>query len=114
MKNLKIFIVAFALFTISLSAGVMNNPIKPNAELRAELVELIGTDCPFDYNKDACTAEVLFTINSNGEVIVISVISPNPKADSYIKSRINYKKVGYNTNRDGELFLLPLRIVKGS
>ena len=76
MKKLKLLFVAFALFTISASAFVFN-PIKPHAELRAEIVDLLGTNCPYEYDKDECKAEVLFTINSNNELIVLSVNSPN-------------------------------------
>ncbi len=111
MKKLSLFILAFALFTIQATAAI-TGPVKPNTALRADLVELIGTECTFELDKDVCTAEVLFTVNSNGEVIVISVNSPNPHAEAYIKSKINYKKVNHKVKKEGELYLLPIRIVK--
>ena len=111
MKKLSLFIVAFAFFAIQATAAI-TKPVKPNKILRAELVELIGTECNFELNKDVCTAEVLFTVNSNGKVVVISVNSPNPRAEAFIKSKINYKKVSRKVKKEGELFLLPLRIVK--
>jgi len=113
MKNLKLFIVAFTLFTISASAANFN-PIKPTDQLRAEIVDLIGSNCPYEYDKNECTAEVLFTVSTNNEIIILSVVSPNPKAEPYLKSKLNYKKVSHSTNREGEIFLLPLRMVKGS
>lgn len=88
------------------------DPIKPTDQLRAELIEFIGTNCPYDYDKDECTAEVLFTINSKDEVIVLSVISPNPRAEQYLIGKLNYKKVSQKTTREGEIFLLPLRMVR--
>jgi len=111
MKKLSLFIVAFALFTIQATAAI-TGPVKPNTALRAELVELIGSECTFELDKNVCTAEVLFTVNSNGEVIVLSVNSSNPRAEAYIKSKINYKKVSHKIKKEGELYLLPLRIVK--
>ncbi len=111
MKNLKLFIVAFTLFTMSVSAAVIN-PIKPTNQLRAEIVDIIGPNCPYEYDKDECTADVIFTVNTNGEIIVLSVESPNSKAESYLKSKLNYKKVSHTTTREGEIFLLPLRMVR--
>ncbi len=111
MKKLSLFIVAFALFAIQATAAI-TGPVKPSATLRAELVDLIGTECTFELDKAECTAEVLFTVNTKGEVIVLSVNSPNPRAETYIKSKINYKKVDFQTKKEGELYLLPIRIIK--
>ena len=113
MKNLKILVIVFTLFAMNVSAAVLS-PVKPNTKLRAEIVELIGPTCPYEYDKDECTAEVLFTVNTNGEIIVLSVNSPNKKAEPYLKSKLNYKKVNYKPVKEGELYLLPLRIVRES
>ncbi len=112
MKNLKLFIAAFTLvFAINI-ASANEEPVKPSAQLRSELVALMGTNSSFELEADETTAEVIFTVNSSGEVIVISVMSDNPQAVKYIKSRINYKKVSHRTSKPGEMYLLPVRIVK--
>ena len=111
MKNLKLFIIAFVLFTMNVSASSMD-PVKPTSQLRSEIVDLIGNNCPYDYHKNECTAEVLFTVNTNQEIVVISVTSPNKKAESYLKSKLNYKKVSQKPIREGEIFMLPLRMVR--
>ena len=111
MKKLSLFIVAFTIFALQATASI-TGPIKPNAALRAELVKLIGTECNFELDKAECTAEVLFTVNTKGEVIVLMVESPNPLAESYIKGKINYKKIDHDVKKEGEIYLLPLRIVR--
>ena len=111
MKKFKIFVLALVLFAMNASAAVID-PVTPSAKLRAEIIELLGTDCPFQYDSETCTAEVLFTINSNSEIVVILVTSKNPDADLYIKDKINYEKVNHKIVKQGELFLLPVRIVK--
>ena len=112
MKTLKIFITAFALvFTINVATAT-ENPVKPSAQLRAELVDLIGTSSPYQLMTDESTAEILFTVNSAGEVIVVSVVSDNSETVKYIKSKINYKKVSHRTSKPGEMYLLPIRVVK--
>jgi len=113
MKKLNLIILAFFLFAMNISAAVVN-PVTPTTKLRVEIVDLIGTECPYDYNKNECTARVLFTVNTKGEIIVISVVSPNKSADSFIKNKLNYKKVAHRPKREGEVYLLPIRIVKGS
>jgi len=111
MKKLKLLVLAFALFAMNVSAAVLN-PVKPTDKLRAEIVDIIGPNCPYEYDKNECTAEVLFTINTKGEMIILSVTSPNAKAEPYLKSKLNYKKVSHKATKEGELFLLPLRMVK--
>ncbi len=115
MKNLKYLFIAVAIFAFQSSfATVETEPVKPSEQLRNELVKLIGTECNFEFDKDECTAEILFTVNTKGEVIVLSVTSSNPNAEGYIKSKINYKKVDFQVNREGEIYLLPMRVVKES
>ena len=112
MKSLKLFIAALALvFAVQVSAAT-EDPVKPSAQLRAELVNLIGPDCPFELVKGECTAEVLFTVNTSGEVIIISIISENPEAEKHIKNKINYKKVSHKPSKPGEIYLLPIRVVQ--
>ena len=111
MKKLKLLVLVFALFAMNVSAAVFN-PVKPTNKLRAEIVDIIGPNCPYEYDKNECTAEVLFTINTKGEMIILSVTSPNVKAEPYLKSKLNYKKVSHKATREGEIFLLPLRMVK--
>jgi len=111
MKNLKVLIITFALFAMNVSAAVIN-PVKPTSQLRSEIIDLIGTDCPYDYHKNECGAEVLFTVNSKKEIVILSVISPNFKAESYLKDRLNYKKVSHTSKHAGEVYLLPIRMVR--
>jgi len=111
MNKLNLFILAFSLFAMNISAAIID-PIKPTDKLRAEMVEFIGTNCPYEYDKNECKAEVLFTINSKSEIIILSVISPNSQAESYLKGKLNYKKVSQKNNREGIIYLLPLRMVR--
>ncbi len=111
MKNLKILSIVFVLFVMNASASTMD-PLKPTSQLRSEIVDLIGENCPYDYQMDECKAEVLFTINSNQEIVILSVLSPNSKAEAYLKRKLNYKKVSHKSTRVGEIFLLPMKMVR--
>ena len=92
MRNLKLFALALALFTINVSAANLN-PIKPTDELRFEIVDLIGTNLNAEMEADEYDADVLFTVTSNKELIVLSVDSNNDQLENYLKAKLNYKKV---------------------
>ncbi len=112
MKNLKLFIAIFALvFAVQVSAN-NEKPIKVTAQLQSELIELMGTEVPFTLENGELTAEVLFTVNSKGEVIVLQIVSDNPAAEKHIKKRINYKKVSHKTSKPGEIYMMPVRVVQ--
>ncbi len=111
MKNLKIIIIAFALFAMNVSAATID-PVKPTSQLRSEIIDLIGNDCPYDYYKKECTAEILFTVNAKQEIVILSVTSPNSKAESYLKSELNHKKVSKTPYEINQVFRLPIRLIK--
>lgn len=106
----KLIIVAIALFTLNVSAA--EKPVKPNESLRTEIVKLLENDNSFYFVKNDITIEVMFTINSRGELIIISANTPNENVEKIIKNKLNYKTVNYNVKKEGELFLLPLHIKK--
>jgi len=111
MKNLKLLFLALALFTINISAANLN-PIKPTDELRIEIVELIGTNYMNEMQADELGAEVLFTVNNNREIIILSVDSDDDLLERYLKSKLNYKKVNHRPSKNGEIYLLPVKMVK--
>jgi hypothetical protein len=113
MKSLKMLLIAMMIFAMSPGSNLFAQE-KPKDKLRDEIITLIGKECPFEYNKDQCTASMLFTVNMGRELVVISVESRNPKADSYLKGRLNYKKIHFVPEKEGVIYLLPFRIVKNN
>jgi len=111
MKSLKLLILALGLFTINLSAANLN-PIKPTDELRIEIVDLIGSNYMDEMKTDELGAEVLFTVNNNKEIIILSVNSDDVLLEGYLKRKLNYKKVNHKPSKHGEIYLLPVKMVK--
>ncbi len=111
MKNLKLLVLIIGLFTLNVSAANMN-PIKPTDELRIEIVELIGSNYMNEMQSDELGAEVLFTVNNNKEIIILSVDSDDELLESYLKRKLNYKKVNHRPSKNGEIYLLPVKMVK--
>lgn len=111
MKSLKLFVLALALFTINVSATTLN-PIKPTDELRTEIVELIGSSYMDEMEENEYSADVLFTVNSKRELIVLSVESDNHLIETYLKRKLNYRKVDHRPSEPGEIYLLPVKMIK--
>jgi len=53
----------------------------------------------------------MFTLNDKSEIVVVSVNSDNDIGDSFVKSKLNYKKVKVKTLTPGKMYRLPLKIV---
>lgn len=100
------------LFAILLNVSVFANTTKPaskiKSELRAEIVRLIGT---IDFEvEETINTTFEFTVNSKGEVIVLSVNCKNEVVDSFIKNRLNYKSISTSVVR-GEVYKLPIKLL---
>lgn len=111
MKSLKFFVLALALFTFNIAAA-NTNPIKPTDELRSEIVDIIGANYWDNVNENESSVEVLFTVNSKRELIVLSVESDSKEAVAYFKKKLNYKKVNHQPSKHGEIYLLPVKMIK--
>lgn len=112
MKNLKLFILALGLFTINVSAANFH-PIKPTDDLRIEIIDMIGSNSMDEIMiAGENEANVLFTVNSKKELIVLSVDTDNAQLESYLKWKLNYKKVHYRPSKNGEIYLLPVKMMK--
>ena len=111
MKNLKLFILAIGLFTINVSAANLN-PVKPTDDLRVEIVDLIGSNFMAEMEVEQYTADVMFTVNNDRELIVLSVDTENAQLETYLKRKLNYKKVNHTPTKNGEIYLLPVKMVK--
>ncbi len=111
MRNFKLFALALVLFTINVSAANLN-PVKPTDALRFEIVDLIGTNYMTEMQADQYDADVLFTVNANKELIVLSVDSNSDQLESYLKAKLNYKKVNHKPSKYGEIYLLPVKMIK--
>jgi len=111
MKSLKLFVLALALFTINVSAANLN-PVKPTDELRFEIVDLIGSNYMTEMEADQYNADVLFTVTADKELIVLSVDSNSDELESYLKAKLNYKKVNHRPSKHGEIYLLPVKMIK--
>ncbi|PQJ77926.1 hypothetical protein [Polaribacter porphyrae] len=116
MKNLKSII---AILAISLSTVFSVNATEKESEkeyatkvtkqLRTEIVSMLGTKIQLELKSDT-KAEVSFMINSKNEVVVISVDCKLTEFNSFVKSKLNYKKIDVKGVKKGEIYKIPVKI----
>lgn len=111
MKSLKLFAVAIAIFALNVNA-VNANPVEPSEQLRTEIINIIGDTYENPLNQDLIEVEILFTVNSKSQMIVLSVEAEDRDAIRYFKKKLNYKKVSQKSNKPGEIYLLPIKLIQ--
>ena len=72
-----------------------------------EIKSLLGNH-DFSLNQDL-NAKVTFVVNNENELVVLSVETQDQILESFIKSRLNYKKIKANL-KQGLEYHLPVRI----
>lgn len=110
MRKLSITLIAAMLFS---SVSLFANDSRPNNEPSKTLSEQIGELLKDNnFTDDACgkTAEVEFTLNSEKEIVVLSVDAADDKLDSFIKSRLNYQEVALDSFSEGKKYTVKVSI----
>ncbi len=107
MKKVKVFLVATALlFGTLLSTAAVPAPVE-KTNFSVEIEKLLENP-NFDFD---VTTSVCFVINSEGEIVVLSVDTKNTVVERFIKSRLNYEKINSPLVK-GKEYTVPIRIVK--
>lgn len=107
MKKVKVILVATALLfgTLLTTAAVPAPVTKTNFSV--EIGKLLENP-NFDME---VTTSVCFVINSDGEIVVLSVDTKNTIVERFIKSRLNYEKIKSRLIK-GKEYTVPVRIVR--
>ena len=110
MKPIFNSLLVIATFLVTVASFAKEKTSKYPISLRSEIVELIGKKVPMEA-KESLTVRVYFVINNQNELVVVDVISKNKSVNSYIKEKINYKKIT-NTSRERkqEIYVLPIKV----
>ena len=109
MKKIKVLCVAAA-FAFS-GVVLAETGTEPNQEqkLNKEIGQLLDNPT-FDVEEEL-TAYVTFTLNDKDEIVVLTVDSESNLVESFIKNRLNYKKVATKLNTGTRFYKVPVRLV---
>lgn len=108
----KFIVVVFALM-VSISSFANNEtPVSENVknEIRTQVVKLLKDSKFVLENEVKTTVELI--INRKGELVILNIDCTNPTVCSYLKNKLNYKKVVSKKYPFGKIYKMPLRILK--
>jgi hypothetical protein len=103
-----VFVAAMLLVTGNIFANNVEKD-NPSKDLSVQIGELLE-NTSFTNDDVNLTAQVRFTLNNQGEIVVLSVDTDNERLESFVKYRLNYKKVNVTNYKEGEKFTIPIRV----
>lgn len=109
MRKFSLILVAAALLVSGSIFANDSNTKDPQKSLATQIGEILKENQLVVDNYEL-TAEVLFTVNSEAEIVVISVDTGDSDLESFVKGKLNYKKVQLEEVVVGRMYRLPVRI----
>ncbi len=109
MRKISLVLVAAMLLS---TGSILANEVKdkePSKSLSHQISKILSNN-HFSEAEINSTAQVRFTVNQEREIVVLSVDSKNKALESFVKGRLNYKKVEAVNLEEGKLFTVSVRI----
>ena len=108
MRKTSLAFFAAALFVVGTVTANPTENVKPSKNLSTQIHKMLESNS-FDVEDDM-VANVRFTINKEGEIVVLSVDTDDSILEGFVKGRLNYKKVDLENPKEGRLYSVPVRI----
>ena len=104
-------LVLVAVMLLSSASIFANNvtDIDPTNSLSAQIYEMLS-DNAFTNQDTGLHAQVRFTLNHEGEIVILSVDTESDKFESFVKSKLNYQVVQENNVEEGKMFTVSVRM----
>ena len=109
MRKLSLVFVAALLFATGNVLANDTEGVEPAKSLSSQITKMLEDNSFSDMESDL-TAQVRFTLNSEGEIVVLSVDTESVNLERFVKGRLNYQKVDISNVEEGKLFTVPVRI----
>ncbi|WP_158973712.1 hypothetical protein [Cellulophaga sp. L1A9] len=111
MKKLSlVFVSALLLLTGSVLANDKKKSEEPKNNLSTQIATLLSNSSLIV--EDDLTANVLFTLNEDREIVVLSVTTNSKAVEQFVKAKLNYQKVSLEDYREGRTYTVPVRITE--
>lgn len=109
MRKLSLVVIAAMLLG---TGNVLANDftkIGPEKSLSIQISKMLSENNFSELPSDL-TAQVRFTLNNEGEIVVLSVTSQFLNMESFVKQRLNYQKVNLERIEEGKVYTVPVRV----
>ncbi len=111
MKKLLVLFLGFTFSTTVLFATNEKPLVEAKKELQTAVIKLLGNN-QFPLTSAVAEAEVFMLLNTNNELVIISVKSKNQQLKQYIKRKLNYKKVPVKALTKMKVYRMPIKIIQ--
>jgi len=109
MKKLIVVIVILATATVFANDKKSNET--GNQKLREEISVLLEKP-QIEIEKDSVEASIKFILNAKNEIVILTVDSEKEAIENYVKLRLNYQKVNFDSSRGkNKIFKMNLKIL---
>jgi hypothetical protein len=111
---MKTLITIIAVSLMSLTSSFANtDPLEDDAKelLREQVVALLENP-NIKVDNASVSSTITFTINSNGELVVLDVVTKNTNVKQFVIKTLNYKKTALVPQNFGKVFKVKYTIEK--
>jgi len=108
MRKISLSFFAAALFVVGTLSAHPTENVEPAQRLSYQIHKMLESNS-FDVESDL-VANVRFTLNKEGEIVVLSVDTEDVALEGFVKGRLNYQKVDIENAKEGKLYTVPVRI----
>ncbi len=106
MRKLSSIFVALTLLATT-SVFAIEKPIADNTDTKAEFTRFLqNPDFLVTHDMEA---KVLFTLNKDNEIVILSVETDSPEIEGYVKDRLYLKKLNTKLEQ-GKQYVVPVKI----
>lgn len=109
MRKLSLAWVAAMLLTTSTFLANDNTKVAPTESLSLQISKMLA-DNSFSEMELDLTGQIRFTLNSKGEIVVLSVDTPFKNLERFVKGKLNYQKVDLENVEEGKIYTVPVTI----
>ncbi len=109
MRKQSLVLVAAMLLS---SASIFANNVTdndPTNNLSTQISEILS-DNAFTEEDTDLRAQVRFTLNNEGEIVILTVDTESNKLESFVKRKLNYRVVQSNDVEEGKMFTVSVRL----
>ncbi|NJB72456.1 hypothetical protein GGR42_002947 [Saonia flava] len=111
MRKISLVLVAAMLLTAGNLFANDFTKVEPSKKLSTQIAEMLNDNkIVLEQDYDELTAQIRFTINNEGEIVVMSVDTENNSLEGFVKSKLNYQKVELDNFKEGKIYTIPVRI----
>lgn len=109
MRKLSLVVVAAMLLATGNVLANNREIEKPDESLSSQIATMLRKN---NFSEEDCnqTAQVRFTLNTKGEIVVLSVTTDFEALEKFVKTRLNYQKVDLIKVEEGKIYTVPVRL----